>query len=164
MKGAHYPEYTLALWASRKIGRPVKWTASRAEGMLTDDQDRDLISEAALALDADGKFLAMELHNVAGVGAYLGILSKMLDEVEDHSFQILGRANADDACYLRWTFYARLRKSGTQLQIDGMSEIKVDERGQSSSHVDYWDPGLEIYDRLPLLGKVIGWARRRAVA
>ena len=71
MKGAHYPEYSLSLWASRKICRPVKWTASRGEGMLTDDQDRDLISDAALALDADGHFLALELSNVANLGAYL---------------------------------------------------------------------------------------------
>ena len=71
MKGAHYPEHALSLWASRKVGRPVKWTGSRAEGMLSDDQDRDLISDAAIALDGDGRFLAIELSNVANVGAYL---------------------------------------------------------------------------------------------
>ena len=59
MKGGHYPEYALALWASRKLGRPVKWIAERCEGMLTDDHDRDHISEAELALDRDGHFLAL---------------------------------------------------------------------------------------------------------
>ena len=78
MKGAHYPEHALSLWASRKVGRPVKWTSTRAEGMLSDDQDRDLVSDAALALDADGRFLALELSNIANLGAYLmpgGIIS-----------------------------------------------------------------------------------------
>src|ERR1700758_423740 len=78
MKGGHYPEYALALWASRKLGRPVKWIAERGEGMLTDDHDRDHVSEAELALDRDGHFLALRARNVSNIGAYLapgGIIS-----------------------------------------------------------------------------------------
>jgi carbon-monoxide dehydrogenase large subunit len=65
MKGGHYPEYALALWASRKIGRPVKWIAERSEGLLTDDHDRDHVSEAELALDRDGHFLALRARNIS---------------------------------------------------------------------------------------------------
>jgi aerobic carbon-monoxide dehydrogenase large subunit len=78
MKGGHYPEYALALWASRKIGRPVKWIAERSEGMLADDHDRDHVSEAELALDHDGHFLALRARNISNIGAYLapgGIIS-----------------------------------------------------------------------------------------
>jgi len=78
MKGGHYPEYALALWASRKLGRPVKWIAERSEGMLTDDHDRDHVSEAELALDCDGHFLALRARNISNIGAYLapgGIIS-----------------------------------------------------------------------------------------
>jgi aerobic carbon-monoxide dehydrogenase large subunit len=78
MKGGHFPEYPLALWASRKVGRPVKWICERTEGMLTDDHDRDHISDAELALDKDGNFLAMRVRNVSNVGAYVapgGIIS-----------------------------------------------------------------------------------------
>ena len=78
MKGGHYPEYALALWASRKIGRPVKWIAERGEGMLADDHDRDHVSEAELALDRDGHFLALRARNISNIGAYLapgGIIS-----------------------------------------------------------------------------------------
>jgi len=78
MKGGHYPEYALTLWASRKIGRPVKWIAERGEGMLSDDHDRDHLSEAELALDRDGHFLALRARNVSNIGAYLapgGIIS-----------------------------------------------------------------------------------------
>jgi aerobic carbon-monoxide dehydrogenase large subunit len=78
MKGGHYPEYALALWASRKVGRPVKWIAERGEGMLSDDHDRDHLSEAELALDRDGRFLALRAHNISNIGAYLapgGIIS-----------------------------------------------------------------------------------------
>jgi carbon-monoxide dehydrogenase large subunit len=78
MKGGHYPEYALALWASCKIGRPVKWIAERGEGMLSDDHDRDHVSEAELALDRDGRFLALRARNISNIGAYLapgGIIS-----------------------------------------------------------------------------------------
>jgi carbon-monoxide dehydrogenase large subunit len=78
MKGGHYPEYALALWASRIVGRPVKWIAERSEGMLTDDHDRDHVSEAELALDRDGHFLALGARNISNIGAYLapgGIIS-----------------------------------------------------------------------------------------
>jgi carbon-monoxide dehydrogenase large subunit len=78
MKGGHYPEYALVLWASRKIGRPVKWIAERGEGGLSDDHDRDHVSEAELALDHDGHFLALRARNISNIGAYLapgGIIS-----------------------------------------------------------------------------------------
>jgi aerobic carbon-monoxide dehydrogenase large subunit len=78
MKGGHYPEYALALWAARKIGRPVKWIAERGEGMLSDDHDRDHLSFAELALDQDGRFLALRARNISNIGAYLapgGIIS-----------------------------------------------------------------------------------------
>jgi carbon-monoxide dehydrogenase large subunit len=78
MKGGHYPEYALALWAARKVGRPVEWIAERGEGMLSDDHDRDHVSEAELALDHDGRFLALRARNISNIGAYLapgGIIS-----------------------------------------------------------------------------------------
>ncbi len=71
MKGGHYPEYALSLWASRKVGRPVKWVSERSEGLASDDHDRDHISEAELALDRDGRFLALRARNVSNIGAYL---------------------------------------------------------------------------------------------
>jgi carbon-monoxide dehydrogenase large subunit len=54
MKGSHFPEYQLALWAAKKLRRPVKWISERSEGMLSDDHDRDHIAEGELALDKDG--------------------------------------------------------------------------------------------------------------
>jgi len=72
MKHGGYPEYLACLWASARVGRPVKWVCDRSEGLLSDSHDRDQATEAALALDADGRFLAMRFDNVCGIGAYLG--------------------------------------------------------------------------------------------
>ncbi len=66
-----YPEHVLILWAARRVGRPVKWIATRGEGFLCDHQARDQTAEAALALDADGRFLALRVTTTANAGAYL---------------------------------------------------------------------------------------------
>src|SRR5271167_2765791 len=66
-----YPEHVLILWAAKRVGRPVKWIATRSEGFLSDHQARDHQAEAALALDATGGFLALRVASTANVGAYL---------------------------------------------------------------------------------------------
>ncbi len=67
----HYPEEALVTWAAKKVGRPVKWTAERSESFLSDAHGRDHVTRAELALDADGKFLALRVHTTANIGAYL---------------------------------------------------------------------------------------------
>src|ERR1700720_4633805 len=66
-----YPEHVLIPWAARRVGRPVKWIATRSEGFLSDHQARDHCAEAALALDANGRFLALRVDSAANTGAYL---------------------------------------------------------------------------------------------
>ncbi len=65
-----YPEYALVLFAARALGRPVKWVGDRSESMAIDHHARDLDARVTLALDADGRFLALSLENVANLGAY----------------------------------------------------------------------------------------------
>ena len=71
MKIFLYPEQALVPWAAKKIGRPVKWVGDRSEAFTTDTQGRDHVTTAQLALDAEGKFLAMRVTTVANLGAYL---------------------------------------------------------------------------------------------
>jgi aerobic carbon-monoxide dehydrogenase large subunit len=66
-----YPEQVLMPWAAKRIGRPVKWIASRGEVFLADHQGRDHQAEAQLALDAEGRFLALRVTSEANLGAYL---------------------------------------------------------------------------------------------
>ena len=70
-KGPQYPEHRLALWAARKLGRPVKWVCERREVILADEHARDNVTEAELALDAEGRFLALRVRTLANVGAYV---------------------------------------------------------------------------------------------
>ena len=70
MKAQAYPEYGAILYAARKCGRPVKWCNSRMESFLSDSAGRDGILEGELALDAKGKFLALRMRSLVGIGAY----------------------------------------------------------------------------------------------
>jgi carbon-monoxide dehydrogenase large subunit len=71
MKSAIYNEVPLTLLASKLTGRPVKWTCSRSEALLSDAHARDNVTEAALALDRNGRFLGMRVKNIVNLGAYL---------------------------------------------------------------------------------------------
>ena len=66
-----YAEEAACIWASAKIGRPVKWTSTRSEAFLSDAHGRDHVTKAALALSEDGKFLGLRVSTIANVGAYL---------------------------------------------------------------------------------------------
>jgi carbon-monoxide dehydrogenase large subunit len=70
MKGGCYPEYALSLWAAEVTGRPVRWIAERSEGFLSDEQGRGSVVDSELALDAEGRFLALRARWRAAIGAY----------------------------------------------------------------------------------------------
>ncbi len=70
-KGKLYPEESIVAWAARRLGRPVRWSATRSESFVTDNQGRDHSTHAELALDAQGNFLALRVRTFANLGAYV---------------------------------------------------------------------------------------------
>jgi aerobic carbon-monoxide dehydrogenase large subunit len=72
MKTPPYPEYVALLVAASKTGRPVHWMSTRAEAFLSDNQARDMFGEGELALDANGKFLALRIRCLVNLGAFVG--------------------------------------------------------------------------------------------
>jgi aerobic carbon-monoxide dehydrogenase large subunit len=73
-----YPEEVVALWASKRVGRPVKWVAERSESFLADAHGRDHVTHAEMAFDADGKILALRAKTVANLGAYMSTFSSSI--------------------------------------------------------------------------------------
>lgn len=71
MKIFTHPEQPLAVWAAKKVKRPVRWTSDRSEGFMSDIQGRDHVTKAEVAVDGDGKFLALRVTTYANLGAYL---------------------------------------------------------------------------------------------
>jgi aerobic carbon-monoxide dehydrogenase large subunit len=71
MKSGAYPEYPALLVAAKRVGRPVHWMSLRAEAFVSDQLARDTLTEAELALDAEGRFLALRVKVLASMGAYV---------------------------------------------------------------------------------------------
>ena len=71
MKIYCYPEETACLWATKQVGRPVRWTGDRTESFLADAHGRDHLTQVELALDEDGHFLGLKVDTIANMGAYL---------------------------------------------------------------------------------------------
>jgi carbon-monoxide dehydrogenase large subunit len=76
-----YPEETAMVWASKRVNRPIKWAAERGESFLSDAHGRDHVTHAELALDANGKFLALRVHTTANMGAYLSTFASCIPTI-----------------------------------------------------------------------------------
>src|SRR5258707_1134561 len=76
-----YAEDVVCTWASKQINRPVKWTADRSESFVSDAHGRDHVTKAELALDRDGKFLAMRVTTTANMGAYLSTFASCIPTI-----------------------------------------------------------------------------------
>jgi len=100
-----YPEYCAALFAAKKLGRAVKWTGTRSEVFLADEQARDVRAKGALALDAQGKILAMRFDMLANLGAYLAPTGPFINT--------LGIVNCLSGVYDVPASYARIRLAVT---------------------------------------------------
>lgn len=73
MREGAFPEYIVALWGARRLGRPVRWLAERSESMAADYHGRDNVASVTLALDADGLFTGLRVRTLAGMGGYYSL-------------------------------------------------------------------------------------------
>jgi carbon-monoxide dehydrogenase large subunit len=76
-----YPEETALVWAAKHVRRPIKWVAERSESFLADAHGRDHVTHAELALDKDGKFLALKVQTTAAMGAYLSTFASCIPTI-----------------------------------------------------------------------------------
>ena len=76
-----YAEETALVWATKRVGRPIKWTAERSESFLTDAHGRDHVTTAEMATDKDGHFLAMRVKTIANMGAYLSTFASSVPTI-----------------------------------------------------------------------------------
>jgi carbon-monoxide dehydrogenase large subunit len=70
-----YPEETVCMWASRRLGMPVRWTADRSESFVTDAHGRDHVTHAAMAFDANHRIIGLRVRTIANLGAYMSLFS-----------------------------------------------------------------------------------------
>ncbi|MGH8669147.1 MAG: xanthine dehydrogenase family protein molybdopterin-binding subunit [Burkholderiales bacterium] len=96
-----YPEYCAALFAAKQLGRPVKWTGSRSEVFLADEQARDVLCHGELALDAASRIVGMRFDMLANLGAYLAPTGPFINTI--------GIVNCLSGVYDVQAAYARIR-------------------------------------------------------
>jgi carbon-monoxide dehydrogenase large subunit len=76
-----YPEYGALLYAAKKLGRPVQWVGSRSEVFLGDEQARDIVHSAEMALDAEGRILGMRFDYLSNLGAYIAFTGAVVNTI-----------------------------------------------------------------------------------
>lgn len=113
------------------------------------------------------EFVTSDIHfvdpfnDVTGVERMRRILEKMFADLAQPHFAVTHSAWDGDVCFLRWDFEARGRAEGDKWIIAGMSEIRFAPDGRVSSHIDHWDSGRQFYEKLPVLGALLRFVRRR---
>ena len=103
-------------------------------------------------------------NEVQGVPAIQGIFSHMFHALEQPRFIVTGRVVQGQQCFLTWDFlfaFQNFHKGVTQT-VRGASHLVLNEQGLVTLHRDYWDAAEELYEKLPLVGSLMRWLKRRA--
>lgn len=100
-------------------------------------------------------------NDVRGVERVKAVFRKMFEDVEAPRFSVSDRAIGDRAAYLRWTFTFRPPRTIKTWTIEGMSELRFDPHLRITEHIDHWDAAGQLYEKFPVLGRVLGLIRRR---
>ena len=100
---------------------------------------------------------------VQGVPAIARIFGHMFRTLDDPRFTVLDTVADGDALFLTWDFHFRTRGAGARsMCIHGASHLRFDAAGKVAVHRDYWDAAEELYEKLPLVGTLMRWLKRRA--
>ena len=101
-------------------------------------------------------------NDVTGINRYRAVFHHMFETVDAPRFVILHTAMDGDVAFYRWRFTFR-RKGGSAGNwiIDGMSEVRFRPDGLVREHIDHWDAAAQFYEKLPVIGIILRWVKRR---
>jgi len=102
-------------------------------------------------------------NEVRGCAAIAAIFRHMFEQVAEPRFIVHDRVGDEREVFLTWDFEFR-RGRGDRLQIRGASHLRLDDCGRITWHRDYWDAAEELYEKLPLVGTLMRWLKRRAAS
>jgi len=105
-------------------------------------------------------FFKDPFHEVRGLPRIQRVFAAMFETMEDPRFAVTQRIANGHHMVLLWRLAFRLR--GEPQSLDGASHLRLDDRGLIAWHRDYWDPAEGIYEKLPVLGALMRWIKRRA--
>jgi hypothetical protein len=99
-------------------------------------------------------------NDLVGLDRFKQVFVKMFEDVRDPRFKVIDVAHGEQA-YLKWIFSGDLKGSGQAITIEGMTELIATEDGKVAAHIDHWDAAGQVYERIPVLGRVLEMVRRR---
>ena len=103
------------------------------------------------------------INEVRGVTAIQGIFEHMFDALHEPRFVVKDTVTEGDQCLLTWDFTFRFRRFADAPQrVHGATHLRFDPAGRIAMHRDYWDAAEELYEKLPVLGTLMRWLKRRA--
>jgi hypothetical protein len=111
---------------------------------------------------APDAFFKDPFNEVRGHAAIIPIFQHMFVQVEQPRFVVKERMVQGRQAFLTWEFHFRMRSAQGMQTIRGASHIEFDEQGRVAMHRDYWDAAEELYEKIPLLGALMRWLKRRA--
>jgi hypothetical protein len=103
-------------------------------------------------------------NEVVGIAAIRRIFAEMFEQAPDARFSVREVAGTAPVLYVRWDFTFTPGRAREPWYVEGVSRLALDGDGRIVDHIDFWDPAAGIYERLPLLGAVLRWVRRRIAA
>lgn len=103
-------------------------------------------------------------HEVTGVQPIRHIFERMYRRLDSPHFRVGECIQDGNRCVLIWDFIFRFKKSAEWQTIRGASYIRFDASGRVGEHRDYWDAAEELYEKMPLLGRLMRWLKARAAA
>ncbi len=114
-------------------------------------------------LAAPGMHYRDPFNDTHGIEPTKQVMIRIFREVDDPRYVVTHAALDGDTCFYRWKFTCRPRVSGRGHPwiIDGITEVRFNDQGKVIEHVDYWDAGHYVYERLPLFGYLIRFLRKR---
>ena len=103
-------------------------------------------------------------NEVQGVRAIEGIFTHMFEALQSPRFVVTQRIVQERQCFLIWDFHFRFKRfdTSTEQTIRGASHLLFNPQGQVSLHRDYWDAAEELYEKLPVVGGLMRWLKKRA--
>ncbi len=100
-------------------------------------------------------------NKIVGANRLVALLDHMFMNATEARFDVLHYAWADDVAFYRWDFDCRLKRPPVAVRVTGVSEVRFDGAGMVLEHIDHWDAASQVYERIPVLGRLVRIARRR---
>lgn len=123
----------------------------------------DSLGQLASLYDQNARFVD-PFNDVQGLAAIEGIFRHMFTALDEPRFVVTGQVVQGAQCFLLWEFHFRFKRFDRQnvQTIRGTSHLVFSESGLVTLHRDYWDAAQELYEKLPLIGGLMRWLRKRA--